>query len=137
MSARVPLLFQVPHAWLVALMSEWLDMPTIGMLDTAICSRKYRPQLLRSLQSMRSTSVDSFSVNRGTGFLGWKTFEWTEYWWQWLSLRRIYVERIVLRRNEVRLDLVIPSMRIASCEYFEDEDLQYLVRNCPSLHVSS
>lgn len=68
--ADIPLLFQLPNAWLIALLSEWLDLPSIGKLDMAISSKNYRPQFLLTLHSMRSTSVDSFSSNRGgRGFL--------------------------------------------------------------------
>ena len=76
MSKTIPLLFQLPNAWLVALISEWLDMPCVGKLDTAISSKKYRPQFLLGLQSMRSTTIDIFSEVRGNGFPCWEPSEW-------------------------------------------------------------
>jgi hypothetical protein len=131
--SNIPLLFQLPHAWLVAFLSEWLDMPTIGMLDTSISSKAYRSQFLNGLQHMRPTSVDNFSNGRGQGLLGSKSGDWTGYWWRWLSFRRVRIESIVLYGKEVRSDLVIPSMRKVITYCFEDDDLRHLVRNCPSL----
>jgi hypothetical protein len=130
--SKIPFLFQLPSAWLVAVLSEWLDMPSIGMLDTAISSKKHRSQFLNCLQNMRSTTIDRFSDHRGEGFLD-NGHGWTGCWWRWLSVRQIYVESIVLRGKEVRADLVVPSMRNVKIKYCEDEDLQYLVRNCPAL----
>jgi hypothetical protein len=139
--SNTPLLFQLPHAWLVVFLSEWLDMSTIGMLDTSISSKAHRSQFLGGLQNMRSTSIDNFSNGRGEGFLGYngqgflggKSGDWTGCWWRWLSARWVRVESIVLHENEVRSDLVIPSMRKVVTESFDDDDLRYLVRNCPSL----
>jgi hypothetical protein len=131
-SASVPLLFQLPDALFVALVSEWLDMPSIGKLDTAILSKALRQQFLFSLQNMRSTSVDDHSSDRGIGFLGGDG-EWTGYWWRWLSIRQIYIERIALRGKDIRWELVIPSLLNVSIDDCEDDDLRYLVRNCPSL----
>jgi hypothetical protein len=128
--SKTPLLFRLPHAWFVAFISEWLDMPSVGKLDTAISSKEYRSHFLNSLQSMRSTSVDEFADSRGYQILGGN---WTGRWWRWLSVRQIHVESISLRENDVRSDLVIPSTQKVSALYFEDEDLRYLVLNCPSL----
>jgi hypothetical protein len=132
--SSIPFLFQLPSAWLVAVLSEWLDMPSIGMLDTAMTSKTHRSQFLANLQNMRSTSIDSFSedfdhlIVRG----------WTRCWWWWLSIRQVCVESIVIiHRNGVRSDLVIPSMRKVVAKSFDDEDLQYLVRNCPELSVAA
>ena len=131
-SAKIPLLFKLPNAWLIAFLSEWLDMPSIGKLDTAISTKKYRSQFLNSLQSMRSIAVDSFSDCRCLGVLDGDS-DWTGQWWRWLCFREIYVERASLYGNDVRFDLVILSMRNVEIENCEDDDLQYLVRNCPSL----
>jgi hypothetical protein len=130
--SNIPWLFQLPHAWLVAFLSEWLDMPTIGMLDTSISSKAYRSQFLCVLQAMRSTSVDKLSNGRRQAFLCYNG-DWTGYWWRWLSVRRVRVESIVLHGGKVRSDLVVPSLRKVVTESFEDDDLPYLVRNCPSL----
>jgi hypothetical protein len=135
MMSYVSLLFQLPSAWFVAILSEWLDMPSVGMLDTAMSSKTHRSQFLNSLQNMRSTSIDRFSDGRdgicfrrdGNGG------KWTGCWWRWLSIRGIYVERIVLRGNAVRSVLVIPSMQKVVALVLKDDDLEYLVRNCPSL----
>ncbi len=126
-------MFQLPSAWFVAVLSEWLDMPSIGVLDTAISSEMHRLQFLVNLQNMRSTSADSFSDDRSHVLAR----GWTGRWWRWLSIRQVYVERIVLRGNAVGSDLVIPSMRKAVAESFGDDDLQCLVRNCPSLRSLS
>jgi hypothetical protein len=136
MNIDVPLLFQLPHAWFVAILSEWLDMPSIGKLDTAISSKAYRPQFLSSLQKMRSTTFDNFSVDWGCGCLGYGD-DGTAYWWKWLSIRQIYVERARLEGDDVRSDLIIPSMRDVKIKSCKDEDLLYLVRNCPSLRCLS
>ena len=125
--------FELPRAWLVTLLSEWLDMPSIGMLDTATSSTKYRLLFLSMLQSMRSTSIDVFSTKTGRAFLGWKVAEWTGWWWRWLSIRQIHVESIILSGNDVTSNSVIPSMRVVVAEEFNHRDLKYLVRNCPAL----
>ena len=126
-------MFQLPSAWFVAVLSEWLDTPSIGVLDTAISSKMHRPQFLVNLQNMRSTSIDSFSDDRSHMLAR----GWTGRWWRWLSIRQIYVERIVLRGNTVGSDLVIPSMQKAVAESFGDDDLQCLIHNCPSLRSLS
>ena len=127
----MPLLFQLPTAWLVALLSEWLDMPSIGKLDTAMSSKQYRPQFLDRLQNMRSTSIDAFSClfsynHQTRGAM-------KGFWWRWLSIREVHVESIVLRGDAVKSDLVIPSMRNVTLKSFTDDDLRNLVRTCPSL----
>ena len=127
-----PWLFQLPNAWLVAFLSEWLDMPSIGTLDMAISSNEYRPSFLRSLQSMRSTDVDSFS-DRHREFLGYENGGWTGWWWRWLSIRQIYIKSIIVDGDDVRSDLVIPSLQKVVADSFTDDDLYYLVRNCPAL----
>jgi hypothetical protein len=91
--SNTPFLFQLPHAWLVAFLSEWLDMSTVGMLDTAMSTKKHRSQFLNGLQSMRSSSIDNFSNRLFVRKIG----ELTRWWWQWLSIRQIYVESICLR----------------------------------------
>jgi hypothetical protein len=124
---RDPLLFRLPNGWLVAFISEWLDMPSIGKLDTAVSSKKHRSQFLNSLQSMRSSSVDTFAFGSS------KIDKWSGWWWRWLSIRSVYVTCASLYRNGVRSALVIPSLEKAEVRYFEDEDLTCLVRNSPSL----
>ena len=133
----VPWLFRLPNTWLVSLLSEWLDMPSIGKLDTAISDRNHRPQFLLSLQCMRSTSVDTFS-DRVAGKLGWKFGEWMISWWRWLSVRQIYIQMLTLHGNDARSDLVVSSLqKVIATTWFKDEDLFYLVRNCPTLRSLS
>jgi hypothetical protein len=55
-------LFHLPSAWFIAFISEWLDLPSVGMLDTAISAKKHRSQFLNSLQSMQSISVDTLMI---------------------------------------------------------------------------
>ena len=77
----IPLFFRLPDAWLFCLLSEWLDMPSVGKLDTAISCKEYRPEFLLSLQCMRSTSADRFSygLDEGTRF---STVRWCAgRWW--------------------------------------------------------
>ncbi len=130
------LLFRLPHAWLVEFLSEWLDMPTIGMLETAISYKEYRPQFLNCLQGMRSTAVDEFSDDHDSESFFFDTDEWTGCWWRWLSVRQIYVELISLRRNDVQSVLVIPSMREATIENFGDEDLLLLVAKLSCIAIT-
>ena len=137
---EVPLLFQLPNAWLIALLSEWLDIPSIGKLDTAISVETYRRQFLLSLGIMRSTTIDSFSDGRGRGetcLRGSRTGEWTGYWWRWLSIRQIYIERITLRTSEVRSNFIIPSLQKVISISLDDDDLHYLVHNSPALRSLS
>jgi hypothetical protein len=131
--AEVPLLFQVPQAWLAMLLSEWLDMPSIGKLDTAMCSKEYRPQLLLCLQIMRSSCVNSFSDDLGHKFLGGKTTEWTGAWWGWLYGRKIYVEVVNLHGNVVSSVMVIPSIRKVRIEECNSKYIIHLVQSCPAL----
>ena len=144
----MPLLFSVPQPWFVAFLSEWLDAISLGRIDIAISSRRFRPQFLQCLQEMRSTTV----VDIGKGYLTLKEIlgfdvpmgpcEWSGWWWQWLSLRRIYVERIELTGRAYNtiwskaIDsnklLELPSLRqikIGGC----DVDLGYLVRVSPNI----
>jgi hypothetical protein len=125
----IPLLFQLPHAWLVAFLSEWLDIPSIGKLDTTICSKAYRPQFLGSLQTMRSTRVDKFSANG-------KKVDRAGRWLRWLSLRNIYIERIFVHGAQKLSNLAIftiPSVRTLETFECSDDEIHYLVRCCPAL----
>ena len=134
----IPLLFQLPNAWLVAVLSEWLDMPSIGRLDVAVSSKKHRPQFLNSLQCMRSTSAELFSKGPGQDIQLREAGQWMGPWLRWLSIRQIHVESIVLCGNEMRSDFIIPSMRrVQAKKYFLNADLQFLIRNCPSLQSLS
>ena len=130
----IPFLFQLPSAWLVVVLSELLDMPSIGMLDTAVSSKKHRSQFLSSLQAMRSTSIDKVCgghLKRCHYMLA--SSQWMGCWWRWLSIRQIHIENNVLRSDAVRSDLIIPSMQKIATDSFENDDFYYLVRNCPSL----
>ena len=131
--SNIPLLFQLPSAWLVALLSEWLDMPSIGMLDTAISAKNYRPQFLDILRIMRSFSIDCFSEERGRGRLWSDIIVLTRCWWRWLSIRQIHVKNTIICGKTAVSDLAIPSMRKVVARKFRQVDLYYLVRNCPSL----
>jgi hypothetical protein len=133
-SVSVPLLFQLPHAWLVAFLSEWLDMPTIGRLDSAICAKEYRPQFLNSLQNMRSTYVDGFSDDYGRR--GPRSFygrEWSGRWWRWLSIRQIHAERATLIGSTVNSALAVPSIRELTIEECDNKVLVDLVASCTAL----
>ena len=111
MNADIPMCFKLPRAWLVMVLSEWLDLPSIGMLDTAVSSKKHRPQFLRDLSSVRSTSIDRFSCAfRGDPSCS-KARRLMEHWWRWLSVRQIHVENIDFYGRDVRFDLAIPSIR--------------------------
>ena len=123
--SNISLLFQLPSAWLVVLLSEWLDLPSIGNLDTAASSKQDRSLFLYSLQIMRTAAIDRFGLDKNGLFMG--------TWWRWLSLRKVFSERMNLRGHDVRSDLVIPSMRDITTNDFGDDDVHYLVRNCPSL----
>ena len=82
---------------------------------------------------MRSTSAELFSKGPAHDIQRRKG-----PWWRWLSIRRIHVESIVLCGNEVRPGFMIPSMRRVHAKNFSSNaDLQYLVRNCPSLQCLS
>ena len=129
----VPLLFKLPNAWLVALLSEWLDIPSIGKLDTATSSKQYRPQFLIGLHTMRSTSVDSFSHVVGSG----RPRDWVGRWWRWLSIRQIYIENVTLRGKEVTSECVIPSLQKVVTYSFENLDILHLVFNCCKLRSLS
>jgi hypothetical protein len=111
-----------------------LDMPTIGKLDTAMASKKYRPQFLISLQSMRSTAVDSFSDKYGSGFASHGTNQWSRWWWRYLSVRQVHVECVTLYGSNVHLGFVIPSMRTVKVEGGgTDVGIVCLVGNCSAL----
>ena len=119
--SEVPALFQLPASWLVALLSEWLDMPMIGAFDTAVTSKMHRSQFLQSLKNMRSTNVSTYEFLNSS-------------FWRWLSIRQVYVETVpTLYCGVVRSHLVISSMQKVATHNIEDEDLWYLVRNCPFL----
>lgn len=50
-----------------------------------------------------------------------------------MSIRQVYVESTHLTGGDVRADLPIPSLQTFTADLFCDEDLKYLVRNCPAL----
>jgi hypothetical protein len=102
-------------------------MPTIGKLDSAISVNQYRPQFLNGLQNMLSTSVDTFSGNLHA------TSEWTGLWWRWLSIRRVYVERVTLIGSNVDTALAVPSIRELTVEECTNSILLHLVDSCPVL----
>jgi hypothetical protein len=132
---REPLLFQLPHAWLIAFLSEWLDMPTLGRLDSAISTMKYRAQFLNSLQSMLSTSVDSFSdpvIQRFSRNLHAKG-AWTRRWWRWLSIRHVYVERATLVGSAIDYFLTVPSIKELTVEDCNSKALLHIAQSCPAL----
>ena len=135
--SKVPLFTKLPDAWMVALLSEWLDLPSIGMLDTGVSSKKHRPQFLSSLRNMRSTSLGKFICGSGGLYCPDSLGRWEQRLWRWLSVRRIHAGSFFLRCNSVRSDLVIPSMRKVTAESFEYVDLYYLIHNCPSLRFLS
>jgi hypothetical protein len=57
----------------------------------------------------------------------------TDCWWRWLSIRQVFIESTRLVGGIIRSDLTIPSLRTVEAQQFVDEDLNYLVRNCPAL----
>jgi hypothetical protein len=115
--SKIPPLFTLPNALITAFLSEWLDMSSIGKLDTAISAKKHRPPFLLCLQDMRSSGV----------------VEMTECWWKWVSIRQVYIESTRLVGGTVRSVFTIPSLRNVHVQQFVDEDLSYLVRNCPAI----
>jgi hypothetical protein len=132
----VPLLFQLPHALLIAFLSEWLDMSTLGKLDSAISAKKYRPQFLSSLRDMISTSVDSYSdsyCRRFSWNLRATVVEWTGRWWRWLSIRHIYVERATVFGCKINSVLAVPSIRELTVKDCNNRGLLLLTRGCPAL----
>ena len=139
---KVLLLFHVPQSLLVGLLSEWLDLRSLGRLDTAVSSKIYRPLFLNSLHIMRSETVENIERCE------WSTCstlgEWSGLWWRWLSIRRIYVESVSLSdRNQINtiwstaIDndelLVLPSLRKVQFSSCSDDDLAYLVRASPDI----
>ena len=101
------------------------------MLDTAVSSKQHRPQFLKCLQNMRSISVDKYCTNYGKSVVLF--YRWKNYLWRWLSNRQIFVESIKLRKNDARSDMIIPSLRNVVSFLFEDDDVRFLIRNCPLL----
>ena len=131
---KASFLFRLPNACLVAILSEWLDMPSIGKLDTAISSKLHRPQFLKSLQNMRSTSIDLFSDGPHGGFMGGATGDWAGYWWRWLSIREIFVESATIEGSKFHSVLVIPSLRKLKIDYCGKIALpRELGQSCPAL----
>ena len=138
---KVLLLFHVPQSLLVGLLSEWLDLRSLGRLDTAVSSKIYRPLFLNSLHIMRSETVENIERCE------WSTCstlgEWSGLWWRWLSIRRIYVESVSLYGKEHNtiwsnaIDngelLVLPSLRMIKFSSCSDDDLAYLVRTSPDV----
>ena len=123
----IPLLFRLPTEWLVTFLSEWLDLLEVGKLDMVVSSKLCRPQFLLSLQDMRSLCLpvsihyDKLLESKRNG------------WWKWMSCRQIYIEKVSLFGVYVQSFLPIPSLRSISAWRVCDEDLKYLVRNCPAL----
>ena len=139
-----PLLFRIPQALLVGIVSEWLDLKSIGILDTTMCSKAYRPLLLICFQVMRSETVEDVDP------ADWSSFNhgaWSGWWWQWLSLRQIYVESVILSgklhnsiwSNAMENDeiLLLPSLQKVHFVTCSDDDLGYLIRTSPNIQSLS
>jgi hypothetical protein len=128
------MIFRLPNSLFIAFISEWLDMPSIGKLDTAVSSKNHRSQFLNSLQSMQSSTVDSFSENRGRGCIGFGTHQWTALWWRWMSIRQLNVQCANIYGNSVGADvLLLPSMRRVKIEQCNNTSLACVAASCPVL----
>ena len=129
--SKGPIVFRLPNEWLVSILSEWLEMPSIGMLDTATSSKQYRPQFLMGLQSMRSTNVDRYyAESKNSRELKRRLF-------RWLSIRQIFVEDISIRATEMNSGLIIRSLQKVKAISFDDADLIKLFSCCPTLRSLS
>ena len=133
MTSSIPPLFRLPNVLHVVMLSEWLDTPSIGMLDTAMSSKKHRLQFLKNLQSMRSASVHNYIDDRNRVSAYDSSHEWVCVWWRWLSVRQIFIERILILGDLVQSDLPIMSIRNADINGCGDHGFLCLIRNCPFL----
>ena len=131
--------FQLPHAWLLAFLSEWMSMKDIGLLDTAMTSKKYRPYFLRGLQCMRSTSIDRHSQAvaykchvtdnspRAREVSGW--------WFRWLYVRNVHVERVTVAGSVIHSVMMIPSIRELGVMDCSDQSFLNIIQSCPTIRT--
>ena len=99
------LLFRLPNTLFIELLSEWLDIYDMGMLDTAMTNRGKRLDFLRCLSQMRNPTVPY-------AFDG--SVEHDIHMLQWISCREIHVEELSLARfenNDSIKRLRLPSLR--------------------------
>ena len=57
MSDTKLLLFRLPKALFVRFLSEWLDIHDVGKLDSAMTTKKHRPEFLQCLKEMKNSTV--------------------------------------------------------------------------------
>jgi hypothetical protein len=91
-------LFRLPVNVCVAVLRDWVDMKSVGKLDSAACSRALRPLLMSMFTSsafVRQAMFTSESKERATDHL------------QWLMKRAVKVREWNIRHG---LDLAMATM---------------------------
>ena len=113
MSDTKLLFFRLPNSLFVQILSQWLDIHDVGVLDTTMTNKKHRPEFLQCLKEMRNPTVPvSFSTNMV----------------KWISERQIHVETLnldvvknsgIFNIHSIMESLHLPSLRkltIGNCE---------------------
>ena len=90
MSGTKILLFSLPNSLIENILSHWLDIHDVGMLDTAITNKKHRPEFLLCLAKMRNSTVPFFHG----------LYEHDVKLLNWMSLRHIELKTLVLEHFE-------------------------------------
>jgi hypothetical protein len=125
--------FCCPDDILLNLLSEWINALTIGKLDTAVCNKKKRLQLLRNLQIPAIKTIN------------WDTEDHTniqqDNFTSWVFIRNISLSCVCLKPTDLmKLTLtstinlnkvIILDLRFLKTKYFQSA--KQLINSCPKV----
>lgn len=77
---------------IIQLLSEWLEVKDLGLLDSALCTKRNRTLFLSHLREFGGPSADDMQHMRG------KRSE--KAFWNWLKLRKVGVRQITFNVYE-------------------------------------
>lgn len=122
-------LFKVSDDWLMSLISDWLDVLSMGVLDAAITNNTERLLWLKYLQKLKPTVLNDFSYSHSSI--------------RWLIDRQLSTTGIQIKEskeNEITgmtfEGICVPSMRsldLHNCASLTDAGLTTLAKGCKQL----
>ena len=130
MSDSNVLLLRLPKALIEQILSKWLDIHDVGVLDTAMTNKEHRLEFLQCLKEMRNPTVP-------VSFDGKSEKDETKL--SWISKRQIHVETITLISFENKKKFIeslhLPSLRKLIVGYFYESPqwLRHIPQLCPLL----
>jgi len=126
-------LFCCPDDILLELLSEWINAFTIGKLDTAVCNKNNRLQLLRNLQLPAIKTIN------------WDTEEHTNIlqgnFTKWVFIRNISLSCVCLKPTDfvnytlistiILNKVIILDLRSLTRKYFQS--VRQIINSCPKI----